>query len=222
MSWTFADLPVGVARLEHTAERNWSFIGQVVSDEAPSGAVTLVLPGLTLRGVVLEAGLSSQRVTVRACGGVGTVLDGQQLAPLAAKIPGQHFQTAQGRLVAQSILSAAGEALDSASDAPGLTTILPHWAYFAGPAALALEQLCARLGCTWWMTDEGQVHLGLLAFPAAAPAGAVLQDTRQDLRRLTVALEQEAVQPRTTYEGHGVLAVDHTLTPDTWRAQVRY
>jgi len=202
------------ARLEFPDAGNWSFTGQVIADAAPSGAVALALPGLTLQGVVLEAGLTSQRVIVRACGGAGK---------LAATIPGQHFQApAQGRLVAQSLLAAAGEVLDPASDAPGLSSILQHWAYFAGPAGVALEQLCARLGCSWWMTPQGQIRLGVLTYPAAAPAGALLMDTRQDLRRMTVALEDEALVPRTTYEGRAVLAVDHTLTPESWRAQVRY
>lgn len=214
MSWSLGALPVSTGRFEHPAERNWSASLEVVADEPPSGALTLTLPGgLSLQGVVLEAGRWAQRVTVRLCGGAGKLADA---------IPGQHFLQAQGRLVAQSILSAAGEVLDPASDAPGLSSILPHWAYFAGPAGVALEQLCARLGCSWWMTTQGQIHLGVLTYPAAAPAGALLMDTRQDLRRMTVALEDEALVPRTTYEGRAVLAVDHTLTPESWRAQVRY
>lgn len=213
MTWALNELPVISARMEHGAEGNWSCTCQVIADAAPTGAAVLTLPGLTLQGVVLEAGLTSQRVTVRLCGGAGK---------LAVRIPGQHFAGAQGRLVAQSILQAAGEALDPASDAPGLDSLLPHWAYFAGPAGVPLAQLCARLGCSWWMTAEGQVHLGMLDFPEASPAGALLQDVRADLKRLAVALEEEALLPRTTYEGRKVLAVDHTLTPDFWRARARY
>jgi hypothetical protein len=213
LTWHLNELPIISARMEHPAVENWSCTCQVISDAAPTGAAVLTLPGLTLQGTVLDSGLTSQRVTVRLCGGAGK---------LATRIPGQHFAGAQGRLVAQSILQAAGEVLDPASDAPGLDTVLPHWTYFAGPAGVPLAQLCTRLGCVWWMTAEGMVHLGVLVFPEAAPAAALLQDVRADLKRLSVALEDETIQPRTTYEGRKVLTVDHTLTPDFWRARVRY
>jgi len=220
MSWSLNGTPVPKAKLQHPATGTWTAVLQTLDDIAPSGAVTLALPGLSLRGVVAkrkdgteDAGVLGGRCTVRLVGGAGK---------LGATISGQHFRAAPGRLVAEHLLQAAGELLDPASDASGLQTLLPHWAYFGGSCSAALEELSQALGCDWWITPEGLVHLGDLTWPATSPAGALVLDARQDLRRLDVALEDEALMPRTTYEGHKIVTVDHVLTERTWRARARW
>lgn len=210
MSWTLNGTPIVKGTLQHPAAGTWTARLETTHDEAPSGSALLELPGLSLQGAVVSSGVFGGRCTVRLVGGAGK---------LATRIPGQHFQQgATGRLVAESILGAAGEVLDTTS--AGLDGPLSSYAYFAGPASRALGQLARVLGLDWWVTSAGLIRLGTLDYPAATPDGLVL-DVLADRRVLIVAPE-EAPAPNTTYQGVRVLAVDHAITGTRWRAEVRY
>lgn len=215
MSWTLNGADVVEGKLQHTALGNWSASLQVVGTSAPTGRCTLALPGLTLHGYVMDGGAVAQRVNLTLAGGAGGLARGLE-------VPGQHFQQATGRQVAQSLLGALGEELDPASDAPGLDGQRAHRGYLQGPGPQSLDALCAELGCSWWMTPEGRVRLGAPTWAAADPADALLQDQRGDALRLDVALTTAALLPGTTYQGQRVQAVDHSINADGWRARVRY
>lgn len=218
MSWILNRSSVIMGTLHHPAERNWSAQVQVI-DEVQVGTCTLQLPGLTLTGTIVEAGTFGGRTTAEIVGGAGK---------LAEIIDGQHFRQATGRAIADVLLQAAGEQLDPASSATGLASVLQHWAYLTGPAGVALDRLCFALGCSWWMTAEGLVHLGELAYDTADPEGALVLDVHADMRRLDVALEQAALLPRTSYSAPApagtvqITAVDHAITPQAWRAHAWY
>lgn len=218
MSWTVNNVSVITGALQHPAERNWHAVVQVV-DDLKAGACTLQLPGLSLKGTIVQAGTFGGRTVARLVGGQNK---------LDETIDGQHFRQTTGRGIADVLLQAAGEQLDPASDATGLLSVLEHWTYFTGPASVALDRLCVALGCSWWMSAEGLVRLGELAYPPADPDGALVQDVHVELRRLDVALEQDAILPRTSYSAPApagtvqITAVDHAITPRSWRAHVWY
>lgn len=212
MSWRAGMALVVQGELQHPAEGAWTALLQTLHDAAPSGAITLALPGLTLQGCVVGGEVYAGRCWLRLVGGRGK---------LGAEIPGQHFRLATARVIAEHLLLAAGEQLDPASSAD-LDQILEHWHYFGGRCAEALAELCRVIGCAWWATPAGLIFLGTRTWPTAAPAGALVLDVRADVRRMGVALTDAALEPGTTYQGRQVLAVDHRLTPTTWRAQVRW
>lgn len=211
MTWSCAGAPVIRGRLSHPASGTWTARVQLLASTAPAGQVTLDLSGVSLAGTVVNASTVAQRTLAVLVGGRGK---------LATEIPGQHFLGATARLVAQSILSAAGELLDPASD--GLDGTLETWTYFAGPAGVAVAELARGLGLGWWITAAGQVRLGTLTYPAASVPDALLLDPREDQRSYLVALEQSPLLPRTTWQGRALVAVDHELSPRRWRAVARW
>lgn len=211
MSWTLNGLPVLSGTLQHPATGTW--VARVtVGGDLETGPASLALPGLSLAGTTFAGGAFGGRTVARLVGGAGQ---------LATVIPGQHFQQgATGRLIAESIVTAAGEQLDP--DSTGVDAPLSAWCYFKGSASKALDQLAQVLGCSWWVTPAGLVRLRVLEWPADDPDGAQVLDRRDDLRRLVVALLDSPVLPGTTYQGQQVLAVDHELSATRWRASVRW
>ncbi len=212
MTWTLAEQPVLAGSLTWPATGAWTSRLVLAADQAPAGLVQLQLGSLALTGTVAESGIFGGRCTARVNAGRGHLQD---------HVDGQHYQGATGLLIAQALCATVGEQLDPASAAP-LGAFLPHWHYFGGTAARALSDLAQELGCAWWITPTGLVRFGAQAYAAAEPEGATVLDERSDRRTLVVALDEEPLQPGTTFRGRRLSAVDHELSPRRWQASARW
>lgn len=199
-------------QLSHPARGSWSATAQIDADTAPSGRVALELPGLTLQGDVVDAGIWSETCRVTLCG----------LLALVTEVPGQHYLTPTGGLVAQQLCAAAGAELDPASDPAAVQQLLSAYQVRRGTLGAALDALCAALATDWTVTPEARVRLGLPTWPEAAPEGAVLLEEVAARRELRLALENAALLPGVTYQGRRIVAVDHLVQPAGWRAVARY
>lgn len=215
MSWTCDNGIVTSGQFYLAARGNWSARLVLAADAAPSVGeqVALALPGVTLRGTVWQGGTYAEQTRVALVGGMGK---------LQGPVTGQHYRNASPRMIAQGLCQEAGEVLDPASSATDLDTIWPHWHHFGGPLARALDALCGALQTPWRMTAAGQIFLGEPTWGPAAEEGLVLQDHHQDRKAFLVAPEDTALLPGTVYQGQRLVAVDHEISANGWRACARY
>lgn len=130
---------------------------------APTGAQVLSFaiagkPPLEFVVTIVESEVGIGRATVFAVGGAGG---------MRSTIPGRDYGEVSPRLVAEDIISAAGELPDAASLA-ALDALphLPRWSRPAGTARAAMTRLAAALGMSWRVLPSGLVWLGAETWPA--------------------------------------------------------
>lgn len=123
-------------------------------EEAPdvSGAVTIALSGLELRGTVVaaQAGTDNLRRTLRVVGGAGG---------WASLLPAKSYHndaSIRARTIIEDAAREAGETLGDV--APALERIGADYVRQAGPASRALEDVAG--GAPWWVAYDGRTHMG--------------------------------------------------------------
>jgi len=213
MSFTCGGAPITAARIVLPAGGAWTAELQLAADQAPTGRVELVLPGLSLVGSVRTSGLFAENVTAFVAAGQGG---------LVKDVPGQHYRQATARLVLDALCAASGEVLSADSDPAALRRILAHYQVRQGTMGQALDELGRAVGADWWVTDAGELQVGQRTWPDAEPAGIVLQRVFPALRTLHVALSDEALRPGVTFRGYRLTAVEHLLEGARWRAVARF
>lgn len=148
---TVNDHPVLVLSLALARVGNWIADVELDADEAWSGdAVLRDANGNEFHGTIFRAGFHVGRVQGRIMGGAGGLY--------TVELGSQNYQSAPARLVAEDIVSGAGETLDPSSDPLG--TNLDFWTRARGTAGGALSTLCEAIGMLWRVLPNGKVWIG--------------------------------------------------------------
>lgn len=117
------------------------------------GQGTLTLQGeagpRTFRGAFLQASVFAGRTRARFIPAVGLLLP----------LPSKFYHKASVGAIVGDILQSVQESLDPTSD--HLSVILGAWSRREVEAAsIAIQDLCAELKTSWFVTESGLVHLG--------------------------------------------------------------
>lgn len=182
-----------------------------VDGDASSGAVTLVLGALTLRGTVVRSGSWRGSAQVRVVGGAGR---------LGAVVPAKAFRLTPLRIPVADTLGAAGEALASSADASLLAAQVPHWVRTAGTASEALTALADAMDASWRVLTDGTVWVGADSYPAANVAAYEVLEESPELARAVLGVDSPDLLPGTTLEVRRVDAVEHVIEPGRVRSIV--
>jgi hypothetical protein len=212
MNWTLDGKNL-IAGILHTPSVGpWVARLQSTHSEVPQGQVSLSLPGLTLQGTVVFAGIDVGRCHSVIVGG---------LDRFDRVVRGQHFQSgATARIIVQTLLSQTTMPLDPTSTA--LDRTMPTWAYLRSTIGHALTEICKYLGAQWWVTDEGLIKIGTIDWPDSDPPGLLVREVQEE-RKMIVAYPLDApLRPRTTFQGKRIIAVDQGFTAGQWIAKGHY
>src|SRR5690606_4705131 len=136
-------------------------------------------------------------------------------------VPPKSYRAAIARLPIADALSAAGEALADSADRGTLHRMLPFWTSPSATAAEVVARVCADLGVSWRMLDDGTVWIGADTWPAwELPAQAMITARWPDEGAVEIADETLSAEPGTTFEGQRVGRVEHRITADGARTVV--
>lgn len=182
----------------------------VLDDEVTlSGAVTLELADLALRGTIVSGGPYKGRSTYRVVGGTGG---------WGKTIERRGYANDAGVRLANVLTDAAqaaGETLDATTVAE--STIGPAWVREEGPASRALELLAKE---AWYVGEDGITRLGRRA---AVEFAADAERIAQDLARGTIKLAADAIAtilPGAIVDGVEAVDVLHELNADGLRSTI--
>lgn len=168
-------------------------------------SVTLSLPGLELRGTLVESGTHALERRVRVVGGAG---GWSRLLPARAY---HNDAQVRARTVLEDAAREAGEELGDII--PRRAQLGVDWVRAAGPASRTLE--LASSGAAWWVAYDGRTHIGTRATGPADPAAYEVLDVEARERVVVLALEDLAAV------GIGsVLSSDRLDEPQTVRELV--
>jgi hypothetical protein len=210
----FADLE-GAAVLAGTVRLplygRWVARLEVDTPNALAGAVTLRLGegALSLAGHVYAGDARFGRWRCIVVGGRGG---------LPKELPGRDYRNVPARLVAQTTLAEAGEALSPSAGAE-LAANLTHWVRASGPAAGAFEAVLAPFGLGWRALPDGTLWAGTEAWPATKARGDLLDVGAGGLCRL-YALDTPTLLPGETFDSARVGLVEHRITEGASRTNV--
>jgi hypothetical protein len=171
---------------------------------AEGDTATISIDGQMWVGTVTDSHTFTNRTTLQIVGGAGG---------LSKKVPSQHYLTPSPELVIRSVLSVAGEALDSSSSVPA--TKLPHWVGFESKASQALTAICDKAGLVWRVLPNGKIWVGTETWPTVEPEGVEIQDEDWSDGSIIVAgeffAELQKIAPGTTFDGHQIEQVEHRI-----------
>lgn len=177
----------------------WYADADVDGDVKLSGAVTLVIADLTLKGTVLSGGPDKGRSHYRIVGGA---------AGWGRSIPKRSYSSDAGVRKASVLADAAREVGETLGTVSNTDMLGPHWVREAGPASQTLELVAPG---AWYVGEDGVTRLG--ARPSKALVGAVTQQS-VDLARGTVAIASDSIAqilPGVVVNGIEALDVRHEL-----------
>lgn len=210
--YTLAGTPVLDARLFLPRVGAWSLTARVELATVPTGAVTFVGGGLTLKGTIVRARAWKGGVEALVVGGA---------SGLARLLVPKAFRGATVKVVLQDTLGAAGEALSSTSDAALLGATLEAWVRIAGSAGATLAQLAADRAAVWRVLADGTVWFGAETWPELVTA-AELVEAEPARAREVVWTERLQLRPGVTFRGRRVERVEHLLEARRVRSVVCY
>lgn len=193
--------------------RNWTAMLIVDSDAAPTagtaeiafaapdGSVT-VFNGTTLRSeFVLGRG---QAWIIGGAGGLRTEIDGQD------------FIEQTPALIMGYILGLCGESAGDISRLIDLPRMSPRFAFAAGSAGQALDELMAALGLSWRVGLDGLISVPPATLTAYEITNQYVEIDPVDVHgRLVAALDAPDLIPGMTIGGRTVRQVRHLLNPGT-------
>lgn len=193
----------------------WHADLDVDASVALAGEVTIAVDGgaLELVGVMVAGEVIDERQRVRVVGGKGR---------LSTSLPAKAYDRCQLRVPLYDVLSAVGERIASSSDASALSTPLARWTRTAGPAALALGQLVARVpGAVWRVTASGAVWVGTNAWPTSSLEHLVVEEDPAR-RTLTLASDDPTLTAGVVLDGRRIEHVVHRFTASGTRTECWY
>lgn len=174
--------------------------------DAPSGEVTLETEHRTWRGTVRRGEAWRGVAKLRIVGGKGG---------MGNMVPPKSYRAAIARLPIADALAASGESLAASADGSTLSRMLPFWTSPSATAAEVVARVCADLGVSWRMLDDGTVWIGADTWPAwELPAKAMVTARWPDEGAVEIADETLSAEPGTTFEGQRVGRVEHRITAD--------
>lgn len=188
--------------------RNWTAEIQVDAAAALSGAVPVVIDGITFNGTVAKAPdgtdesvIEGGRCLCRIVGGAGG---------LTTELDPRAYVGTTVRGVVSDILREAGETLSTTADAPSLSTSLAKWQRDQGSASEALTAVVDAAGATWRVLLDGTIWIGTETWPTVAPKHVVID--RPSPVVIAIALGAPELVPGVTFLGHKVRQVVHYLS----------
>lgn len=212
-------LPVLETRLQFPRFGNWT--ADVVVDSATASrvgqgaAARLVLGGgaLPFMGTVYRVDSYADTVTLRLVGGANGLW--KHCKP-------RFYRGVQMRLPLGDVLSDAGEALASSSDAAALGTQLSFWTLVQQPAAMALSLLAGAgpAATVWRMLADGTVFAGVDAFAPSKLSEYELIDYLPQEGVQVIAAEVPDVSPGQSFGGRHVSAVEHLVDANGSRSRL--
>jgi hypothetical protein len=189
----------------------WHADASVDGEVTLTGAVTLVVADLTLKGTVISGGASKGRSHFRIVGGAGGW--GKSIAAKS--------YTNDAGVKTWSVLNDAASAVGEAVDALTVPSSLrcgPLFVREAGVAARVLEQLSAS---NWYVGEDGVTRLGKRATKTYAGVASRTEDI--DLARGTVTLASESIAtllPGVVVDGLEAVDVEHEMSPAGLRTTI--
>lgn len=165
----------------------WTLDVETDSAQDLTGRVTFVAGGTTWRGTVVRGGVETGWWSGRVIGGAGG---------LRRSLPARAYRSVPARVIAQGIVSEAGEALAASGD---LDTILTSWTRPGIEAAQLLKLLVGYLGLGWRVQPDGAVWVGAESW--ALYAGEFEELLREPPRGLVeLALDTPTLLPGMTLD----------------------
>lgn len=204
---TLNGLVVTRCRVTLPAWGAWYAEVEIDRPETLSGAVTLVLADLTLRGTILSGGPWQGRARFRIVGGAGG---------WGRTIAAQAYANDVGMKLAKVLGDAAAACGETLGTVPALS-VGPGFVRAEGRASLVLEGL---VPAGWYVDEAGVTQVGRR--PARAYTGAATR-LRTDLAAGTVDLaasELAALLPGAVVDGIEALDVEHTLEAGKLRTTI--
>ncbi len=179
---------------------------------ALSGAVTMVIEGVTFVGTVIpsRSGASGSRVRTKIVGGAGGLsgtLDAKQYA--SGPTVGD---------VVRDVLDEAGETLSATAETAVLAASFPKWERSRGPASRALADVLESTGASWRVLADGTVWVGVETFPEQT-VSHVLIDEDMGTGVLDLAPTAPDLRPAVTFLGHRITYVVHRLASSSLRTE---
>lgn len=191
----------------------WTAVIDVDSEVTLSGAVTLVIDGVTWQGTIARGDLFAGRVHAQVVGGAGK---------LSTALDAKYYIGITLGVVLADLMMGTGERLSASADTRVLGHSVARWARPKGKAGLALRQVADEiLNVNWRMLRDGTVWLGAESWPTVSP---VFDETDQAPGRdsLTIAPDSPIVTPGSTLQGKLVSRVTTTLTPGGLRQEMLF
>jgi len=207
----------GLTLLEATLWRprvgRWTAEVSCDGEEALSGAVTLDLDGVILKGTAKQSGAFQGRVGAIVVGGSGR---------LHEELPAKFYDDVPLSLPLGEILSATAETLSATSDAAILGRQLQRWTRTGGkPAHHALGQLIDAVGATWRHLEDGTLWVGTETWPEQQVEHELLDELSSDAH-VVIAPQKLELRPGVTFLGRHVEHVTHRLTADELRTEALF
>ncbi len=175
-----------------------------------TGAVTLVVADLTLKGTVIAGGPSKGRSHFRIVGGAGG---------WGKEIPSKSYTNdaeTKTWTVLNDAATAVGEILDALT-VPSSLRCGPLFAREKGPAAKLLEQLSPS---NWYVGEDGVTRIGKRATKAYT-GKATHSDVDLAQGKVTLAAESIAgILPGITVDGLEAVDVEHEMSPAGLRSTI--
>lgn len=215
--WTCNGFPVVRAVVQAPLGGRWVADLEVDTGEAIAGAAALSIGGVAWIGTVLRGGVDAGDVWH------GRVVGGAR--GLDRPVTARSWNGLQpGRGLITDLLAEVGETLSDASTAE-VDANLSRWSRFDMPADRALADLARSLGCTWRVTTEGTVWVGVetwpeLVLPEGVEAEALATDPRTGAS--VYSMPGAYVTPGSTFERRRVGGVVYRLDDGTDRAHVMF
>lgn len=186
------------------------------TSELLSGAVELRIGGVAWRGFVARGTSDADSTTWR-----GRIVGGA--GGLERPVPARAWHGLQpARGLITDLLAEAGEVLAASSTAE-IDANLPRWCRLAQPAHQALADLARAVGCSWRVTSDGAVRVGIETWPELVlpdDVSAELLTTDPRTGAAVYALPGAWVAPGSTFEGRRVGGAVYRLDGDADRVHV--
>lgn len=194
------------ARLSLPRAGVWTLDAVIDTADSLSGSVSATVGALALTGTVLRAEVFLGSLRVRIVGGAGG---------MSSRATPKFWQQTTLRSVASTMLSLAGESLDSTS---ALTAWAQWYAVGSGSVGSELSKIAAQQGsaCVWRVLPGGSVWVGEDSW-SASDADDVELDRDPIDRVLVLGTESPSLLPGTTYSGLRIDLVEHIVKPDAVR-----
>jgi hypothetical protein len=176
-----------------------------------SGAASLVLDGLSLRGTVVRAGASEATQQARIVGGAGGLAK--------SVVPKQYVRTPFS-IIVRELLNAVGEQLSPRSDSKVLDTVEASWVVARQSVGEALNGIVRRLGASWRVESSGEVWIGIDSFPETSLERAALMADFPAEGRQVWGVERPALLPGVTFNSRRVVQVQHRCSAGRLRTEV--
>lgn len=179
---------------------------------AAGARATLKTEGLELAGVAFRPGVFRERAATQVIGGVGG---------MSKVVPARSYRSPTVAILLKDLERETGETLAATiTDAIKLRTF-DRWTRLEGPAAHALDLLCAEIGATWRILEDGKLWVGVDTWTEVKFDHQLLEDSPSD-RRMTIASELPLLRPGVTFNGHRVERVEHAFSASSVRTTAWY